>query len=143
MTTSSHTALAATLLRLTLGLALLAHGLQKVFVFTVPGTVGFFEKIGYPGGLAYYAIAVEIVGGLMLVMGVYSRYVAMAALPLLLGAAMVHSGNGWLFSNANGGWEFPVFWAATLIVQALLGNGAYALQDRFFQSKQRLAPMAS
>lgn len=143
MTTSSQAALAATLLRLTLGFALLAHGLLKVLVFTVPGTVGFFEKLGYPGSLAYYAIAIEIVGGLMLVLGVYSRYVAMAALPLLLGAAMVHGGNGWLFSNANGGWEFPVFWAATLIVQALLGNGAYALQDRFFQSKQRLAPMTS
>lgn len=141
MTTSSQAALAATLLRLTLGFAFLAHGLLKVLVFTVPGTVGFFEKIGYPGALAYYAIAIEIVGGLMLVLGVYSRYVAMAALPLLLGAAMVHGGNGWLFSNANGGWEFPVFWAATLIVQALLGNGAYALQDHLFQSKQRLASM--
>jgi hypothetical protein len=39
-----------------------------------------------------------------------------------------HAVNGWLFSNAGGGWEFPAFWAATLVVQALLGDGAFALK---------------
>lgn len=125
----SQPVIAATLLRLTLGATFLAHGLLKLLVFTVPGTVGFFEKIGFPGALAYYAIAVEVVGGVMLIAGLYVRHVALAALPLLVGATMVHSGNGWLFSNANGGWEFPLFWTMALIVQAMLGNGAYALQD--------------
>lgn len=125
----SQPVIAATLLRLTLGVTFLAHGLLKLFVFTVPGTVGFFESIGFPGALAYYAIAIEVVGGAMLVAGLYARQVALAALPLLAGATFVHAGNGWLFSNANGGWEFPLFWTMTLIVQALLGNGAFALQD--------------
>lgn len=125
----SQQAIAAMLLRLTLGVTFLAHGLLKLFVFTVPGTVGFFESIGFPGALAFYAIAIEVVGGVMLIAGLYVRYVALAALPLLVGATMVHSGNGWLFSNANGGWEFPLFWTMALIVQAMLGNGAYALQD--------------
>jgi putative oxidoreductase len=117
-----------TLLRVSLGALLLAHGLLKVFVFTIPGTVGFFAKVGFPGSLAYPVIAIEVLGGLMLIAGVYTRWVALAAVPVLLGATMVHAGNDWLFSAAGGGWEYPAFWAVALIVQALLGDGAYALR---------------
>jgi putative oxidoreductase len=46
----------------------------------------------------------------------------------LVGAIVFdHGVNGWLFSNAGGGWEFPAFWAVALIVQAFLGDGAFAL----------------
>lgn len=117
-----------TLLRVSLGVLLLAHGLLKVFVFTVPGTVGFFAKVGFPGALAYPVIAVEVLGGLMLIAGIYTRWAALAAVPVLLGATMVHAGNGWLFSGAGGGWEFPAFWAVALVALALLGDGAYALR---------------
>lgn len=122
-------AYAATLLRISLGILLLAHGLLKVFVFTIPGTVGFFEKVGVPGIVAYPVIAIEIVGGLMLITGVFSRWVALAAVPVLLGATSVHLGNGWMFANPNGGWEFPAFWAVALVVQALLGDGAFSLRN--------------
>jgi putative oxidoreductase len=117
-----------TLLRVSLGIMLLAHGLLKVFVFTIPCTVGFFAKVGFPGALAYPVVAVEVLGGLMLIAGIYTRWVALAAVPVLLGATMVHAGNGWLFSGAGGGWEFPAFWAVALVVLALLGDGAYALR---------------
>ncbi|MGL4234764.1 DoxX family protein [Tabrizicola sp.] len=119
---------AATLLRLSLGVMLLAHGLMKVFVFTIPGTVGFFGKLGFPAALAYGTIAIEIIGGLMLIAGLFSRWVALAAIPVLIGATWVHLGNGWVFSAAGGGWEFPAFWTVVLAVQALLGDGAYALR---------------
>ena len=49
-------------------------------------------------------------------------------IPILLGAVVVHSGAGWLFSNEGGGWEFPAFWAVALGVQAMLGDGAFALR---------------
>jgi putative oxidoreductase len=54
--------------------------------------------------------------------------VALALVPIMLGALSVHIGNGWLFSVPNGGWEYPAFWTVTLIVQALLGDGVYALK---------------
>jgi putative oxidoreductase len=120
---------AALVLRVGLGTMLLAHGLLKVFVFTIPGTVAFFEKVGFPGALAYYVIAAEVVGGLMLIVGLYARWAALAALPVLLGALTVHLGNGWQFTAPNGGWEFPAFWAVALLAQSLMGNGAYALED--------------
>ena len=119
---------AALLLRLSLGVLFLAHGLLKAFVFTLPGTAKFFESLGYPGALAYVVVALEIGGGLLLLAGMLRRTVSVAMIPILLGAWLVHLPNGWLFSSSNGGWEFPALWLVLLVVQALLGPGAYALK---------------
>ncbi|OBX35494.1 DoxX [Halomonas elongata] len=62
-------AYAITLLRLSLGTLALAHGLLKVFVFTVPGTVGYFESLGLPGFLAYPTILAEVGGACCLSWG--------------------------------------------------------------------------
>ncbi len=128
---------AALILRISLGVMLLAHGLLlKVFTFTVPGTVGYFESLGYPGFFAYLVIAGEILGGIALVLGVWTRTVALLALPIVIGATLQHIGNGWVFSAPNGGWEFPVFWSFALVVQALFGDGAYALSPSKTASTQ-------
>lgn len=126
MTTSSD--YAATLLRVSSGVLFLAHGLLKVNVFTIAGTVGYFESLGLPGFLAYLTIAAEIGGGLALILGVATRLVSLGLIPVLLGATWVHSGNGWLFSGEGGGWEFPLFWAVVQVAIALLGAGAYAVR---------------
>ena len=125
------------LLRVTLGVMFLAHGLLKVLVYTVPGTVQFFETQGFPGALAYAVIAAELVGGTLLTLGVYTRWVALALVPILLGAFNVHWPNGWVFSTPNGGWEYPAFLTITTIVQSLLGGGALAVKDSVTQSKIR------
>ncbi|MDI5933548.1 DoxX family protein [Halomonas kalidii] len=122
---------AIALLRIALGVMTLAHGLMKVFLFTVPGTVGYFESLGLPGFLAHLTILAEVGGGLALILGVYTRWISLALVPVLLGAAWVHLGNGWVFSNEGGGWEFPVFWAIALLVQAGLGSGSLTLSRRF------------
>jgi len=127
---SALTPHATALLRISLGVMALAHGLLKVFVFTLPGTVGYFESLGLPGFVAYLTIAAEVGGGLALLLGVYTRWVSLALVPVLLGAAWVHLGNGWMFSNAGGGWEFPVFWAVALLVQAGLGSGSFVISRR-------------
>ena len=128
MTTNAPSAAAGLILRVTLGTMFIAHAMLKYAVFTLPGTAQFFESVGLPGGLAYPTFAAELVGGTLLILGVYTRYVALALLPVLLGALWVHSGNGWLFTSKNGGWEYPAFLAIAAIVQALLGDGAYALR---------------
>ena len=116
------------ILRIALGVMFLAHGLLKVLVFTLPGTAGFFESVGFPGFAAYIVAPAEVLAGVALIVGFRTRLVAAATIPLLIGALSVHAGNGWVFSSANGGWEYPAFWAITLVVQALLGDGAYALK---------------
>jgi putative oxidoreductase len=129
--TASNADLAATLLRVTSGVWFLIHALVKVFVFTLPGTVGFFESIGLPGVLAYIVIAAELAGGIALIIGFQTRLVALALSVILLGSIYTpHFAAGFLFSNPNGGWEFPAFWALTLWALALLGDGAYAVTKR-------------
>ncbi|OWK25674.1 membrane protein [Rhizobium yanglingense] len=116
------------LLRVTTGLALLAHSLYlKVFVFTMSGTVDFFRSIGLPGPLAWMVLLVEIGTGAMLIFGIKTRIAALAAIPVLIGATWAHSGNGWLFSSTGGGWEYPLFWTLALVSTALLGDGAHAV----------------
>lgn len=128
MSDTRNAAYAATLLRVSLGVMFLAHAGLKVFVFGLPGTVGFFQSIGYPGQLAYVVIAAEALGGVALILGLWTRWVALALVPIMIGATLQHVPNGWLFSAKGGGWEFPVFWTVTLLVQALLGDGAAALR---------------
>ena len=118
---------AALVLRVALGVMFIAHALLKVLVFTLPGTVAFFESVRLPGTLAYATIAVEILGGLALIAGFQVRWVAAALIPVLLGATWVHSGNGWLFTSAKGGWEYPAFLTVATLVQSLLGAGAFAV----------------
>ena len=121
--------LAALLLRVSMGILFLAHAGLKIFVFTPAGTAGFFESLGFPGPLAYLVIAAELIGGNALIAGLWTRWVSIALIPVLLGSIYApHGAAGFFFSNPNGGWEFPAFWAVALAALALLGNGAYALQ---------------
>lgn len=122
---------AALLLRVTTGALFLFHGAVKLFVFTPAGTVGYFQSIGLPGPLAYLTIAVEILGGLLLIAGLWTRWVSLALVPVLVGAAWFgHGSSGFNFSNAGGGWEYPAFWAVVMVALALLGNGAYSVGNR-------------
>ncbi|UWQ85948.1 DoxX family protein [Leisingera caerulea] len=118
---------AAFILRVTSGVAFLAHGWMKVSLFTIPGTVAFFESLGLPEVFAYLTILGELGGGMALILGVGVRTVSIPLLAILLGSVWAHSGFGWAFSNEGGGWEFPLFWAIAQGVILLLGAGAYAL----------------
>ena len=121
---------AQTLLRVTYGLILLAHGfLLKVQTFTVAGFVGYMESNGFPAVVAYLVLFGEILGGLALVAGVLTRLVAWLSLPIVLGATAVHLGNGWLFSAENGGWEFPAVLVVMAVVIGLQGGGRFALEQ--------------
>jgi putative oxidoreductase len=128
MSQSYLTDRAAFLLRVALGVMFLAHSvLLKLFVFTLPGTAQFFVSIGLPGWLAYVIFAAEAVAGVLLVLGVQTRWVALATVPILIGAMWAHIGNGWMFGYTNGGWEYPAYLTLLAIVQSMIGDGAYAL----------------
>lgn len=120
---------AALLLRLALAVLFFAHFGLKFFVFTPAGTAKFFASLGLPGWLAYITMAVELVGAIALLLGIYARAVAIVLVPVLLGAIVtVHGPAGFFFTNPNGGWEFPAFWIVGLLALALIGDGKYALK---------------
>lgn len=125
---TQHQLTATFLLRVSLGLMFIAHSwLLKLFVYTLPGTAKFFGSIGLPEWFAYIVFWTEAIGGILLVLGVQARWVALALAPILAGATWSHWGNGWVFSDPNGGWEYPFYLTILAIVQFMLGDGAYAL----------------
>ena len=118
---------AALLLRVTLGLMFLSHIYWKFKI--LPG--GFqtwwsnFHANGYPGFVAWYAISAEVAGALLLIPGIYT-WVSLYALPLMIGASHFWlSRRGYFFTAA--GAELPIAWSIMLLVQAMLGDGAYAV----------------
>jgi putative oxidoreductase len=118
---------AALLLRVTMGVMFLAHGLLlKVMTFGLAGTMGFFGTIGYPPVLGAVVALAEIAAGAALIAGAWVRLASLLSIPIMLGATIEHLPAGWLFSAQGGGWEFPAFWTVALLVQAGLGAGAFA-----------------
>jgi putative oxidoreductase len=125
---TNRIAYSALLLRLSLGVMLFSHGaIMKLGTFGLAGTMGYFGSIGLPPLLGALVAFGETAAGLALLSGVLVRTASLATLPIALGAVAVHAGNGWVFSAPGGSWEFPALLAVTLLVQAGLGAGAYAL----------------
>lgn len=121
---------AVLLLRVTLGVLFLAHAGLKLFVFTPAGFVHYFDSLGLPAVLAYAVLALEVAGGVALVLGIYAPLVAVPlAIEMLATIVIVHGKNGWMFMNKGGGWEFPALWTIALIALFLLGDGALALRE--------------
>jgi putative oxidoreductase len=120
---ASRSFLAPVILRLGLGAVFLAHSYAKVAIFTLPGTVAFFETHGLPGWTVYPVLAIEVVAGLCLVLGIRVRLAAAALLPVMLGALVPHASNGWMFTNSGGGREYVAFLLVALAAQVLLGRG--------------------
>ena len=128
-----YPAYAALLLRVALAAMFFAHAWLKIKVYTPAGAVKYFDSLGVPGALAYLTMAAELGGGVLLLLGIWTRWTALLLVPLIAGTiVLVHGKNGWLFSNKDGGWEYPAFWIVGLVALALLGDGAAALGPKFY-----------
>lgn len=128
MPSPSNIPFALLLLRLALGTMWISHALLKLLVFTLPGTIKFFESVGLPGTLVLPVVLAEFAGGVLILLGWHGRLVSLLLSPILLVAAWVHWPNGWVFTAPNGGWEYPVFLLAISLVHAALGDGPIALR---------------
>lgn len=131
---------AALLLRVSLGVLFLLHGgLLKLGTFGLAGTMGFFGQLGYPPIFGAIVAIAEVAGGIALILGVWTRAVALLFIPIMIGATMLHLPNGWLFSAPRGGYEFPALWTLLMLVQAGLGAGALALDPGRLLGARRTA----
>ncbi len=116
------------LLRAALGAMWISHALMKLFLFGISGFAGYLTSLGMPGALAGPVILIELVGGLLILLGLYARPVAILMIPVMIGAMSAHLGNGWLFSAPGGGWEYPAFLIVASLTIGLAGEGAFALR---------------
>jgi putative oxidoreductase len=133
---SSSFTLGWTLLRAVLGLIFTLHGWQKFTESTIAGTQAGFAQMGIPmaGIVASLTAAVELVGGILLVLGLGTRIVAALLGLVALGAlVLVHLPNG--FFAANGGIEFVLVLSAAAVFFALAGPGPWSA-DRAITTKK-------
>jgi putative oxidoreductase len=118
----------ALLLRLLLGLLFIAHLYWKLVLLPggLPAWWHGLVSAGYPPFVPAYVLSAEIVGAVLLIPGVLTRYVAAYAMPMMAGAAqfwLVRTG----FYFTRSGAEMPLVWLVLLALQIVLGDGAYAL----------------
>jgi putative oxidoreductase len=118
------------LLRIVTGVIFFVHGWQKLFTFGYEGTTGAFTQMGVPQPAigAAIVIAVELLGGLALILGFLTRLVALPlAIDMLVALALVHLSAG--FFAGNGGYEFVLLLAGASLALFLTGAGAFALDN--------------
>lgn len=124
-------ALGTLLLRVALGTMWLTHAIVlKIMTFGMAGLAQWMGSVGFPPALAYPLVMAEIVGGTAILLGYQGRWASLVLQPILLGAVVIHAGNGWVFTSPNGGWEYPVFLIVASIVHFVLGDGPYALKPQ-------------
>lgn len=122
-------ALGTTILRLIVGIIFIAHGAMKAFGFGIAGTAGFLDSVGVPMAslMAPVLIATELGGGILLVLGLLTRYVSIPlAFTMVVAIATVHLPHGFFLPQ---GYEFALLVGAGLLTLALQGSGAFALDS--------------
>jgi putative oxidoreductase len=120
---------AALVLRLTLGLLFIVHLYWKFVIYGFDPWLNRLHEAGYSTLIVIYVVCAEIAGAVLLIPGIFTRWVSLFALPLMIGASQFWLARTGFFFTAAGA-EFPLLWGFALIVQALLGDGAYALRRR-------------
>lgn len=120
------------LLRLVLGVILIAHGLQKVLVDGIPGVAAGFGGMGVPAPdvAAVVVVAVELLGGALLIVGLGTRVVAvLSTINMAVALVLVHLSAG--FFAADGGYEFVLLLAIVSLALALTGPGRISVDALF------------
>ncbi|WP_034342287.1 DoxX family protein [Deinococcus misasensis] len=133
---AQKTQLALAILRVLIGVIFVAHGYQKFFEYTLPGTTGAFTQMGIPlaGVVAPLVATIELIGGLALIAGLFTRIAAgLLALNMLGALLLVHIKGGFFAPN---GIEFPLALIGATVSLALAGAGAFALDDLRIKNRQ-------
>ncbi|MCA9879174.1 MAG: DoxX family protein [Thermomicrobiales bacterium] len=133
------------LLRVMTGIIFLMHGQQKLFEFGLGGVAGMMTGLGVPapGLMAIVLTLVELIGGIALILGAFTRLAAaLVAVDVLVAMFLVHLPNG--FFAQNGGVELVLLLATAAVTLLLTGPGAMAV-DSLLPVERRLqsAPLAS
>ncbi|MRG85943.1 DoxX family protein [Salinibacillus xinjiangensis] len=124
------------ILRVVLGLIFFIHGLDK-FQGGIENTVGWFSSIGLPGFLAYGVASVELVGGIALILGLFSRVVSGLLAITMVGAIVkVKLAVGFLGNGQMAGYELDLALLAIAVFIAIQGSKGLALDQLIFNNKE-------
>ena len=118
-----------TLMRVMVGIIFVMHGGMKLFGMGFEGVAGFFGSLGipFPYANAVFVTLLELVGGAMLVAGLFTRYVApLLAATMVVAIATVHGSKGFFLPD---GYEFALLLLVSNAALFLTGSGALALDN--------------
>jgi len=134
-----HLSLGLMLLRVVLGVVFFAHGAQKVFGwfggYGLSGTVGYFKNVVHvPAPLAYLGPFIEFLGGIALILGLFTKFAALGIFLMMLVATIkVHLPAGFFLSGKGDGkgqgYEFTLTLAVISLVLVILGGGVYSIDN--------------
>lgn len=129
--------LGALILRLVLGISFLIHGVSK-FQGGIENTAGWFASIGLPEFLAYATAGIEVLGGLALILGFFTRYISVLFVVLMAGAIIqVKLAAGFLGDGQTAGYELDLAFLAMSLSLAVTGSKAYALDQLLFRGNEK------
>jgi putative oxidoreductase len=131
---------AITVVRIVTGMVFLVHGYQKAFVDGLSAFSGFLSQAGIPAPefFAPLVAGVELLGGLALVLGLFTRWAAIPlAINMLVAAVAVHLKNGFFLPN---GYEYAMVLMASSVSLILAGSGEFALENVVFRNTGTTAP---
>jgi len=124
------------ILRVVLGITFLVHGVAK-FQGGIENIVGWFGAIGLPGFLAYIVAAIEVAGGIALILGLGSRVVSALLAFLMIGAILkVKLAVGFLGNGEMAGYELDLALLAMAVFIAINGSKMFALDQIVFKEKR-------
>ena len=138
-------ALGLVVLRVTLGVIFLMHGYLALVVIGPEGVAGYTARMGYPPALglalAWYLVLAHSVGGILLILGLFTRWAAAAQLPIMASAFFLHHLKQGFFLTGivvdpargvaiAGGYEYVLLVLAATVTLVLAGGGALALDRR-------------
>jgi putative oxidoreductase len=129
---------AALFLRLSLSFFFIAHLYRKFAVLGFDSWWSGWIKEGYPEWVLSYCLIAEFSGAILLLLGIYTRYVSLMLMPLMI-ALVYHWAIRKGFWFGNGGAEFVLAWLMMLITQVLLGDGACALKASTLPWERKLS----
>lgn len=127
--------------RVITGLLFLVHGYEKIFVMGMDQLTGFFASVGIPfAGIAAPLVAYgEFLGGIALILGLFTHWVAKLNIIIMLGAIyFVHLTNG--YGMANGGYEYQLLILAANVLIVTMGAGIYSL-DSYLHKKKMISSL--
>jgi putative oxidoreductase len=128
------------LIRVALGIVMIAHGAQKLFTFGYPGVVGGFTQMGMPmpGISAALIIAAELGGGILMLAGLFTRFAGAAfAFAMTVAALKVHLAAGFFMPN---GYEFTMMLGAAALGIVLTGPGRFSI-DALIARRRQTPPL--
>ena len=121
----------AMLLRLILGIVYIMHAYLALVVFGPAGMIAYQVKSGipFPEIATWYLILAHGLGGILLVLGIYTRWAALANVPVMLGALVfVHLKNGFWAHQSPSGYEYVLVLLVATVAAAMIGGGVLSLK---------------